>query len=331
LKTRSNPLAWPALAGCVAICLCSLSAEAQMANPLARANAQLQAGDADGALAALRVLPQAGANQAEALNLSCRVHYILQHWDQAASECQKAVQLDGGNARYHLWLARALGEKASHASFLSAYSLGKQVHTEFEAAARLDPHDPEILADLGDFYQQAPGIVGGGADKAERVAQQLDAIDPARAHQLRARLAETQKDFGTAEREFKAAIAASPHPAPHWTTLASFFRRRQRWQDVEAAIHSALATAGHDKHATIALYDGAGVLIESKRDPALAAKMLENYLSADSRTEEGPAFEAHLRLARLKSYLGDAAAAERERNAALALAHDYKPALEAKF
>ncbi len=302
-----------------------------MANPLARANAQLQAGDADGALAALRVLPQAGANQAEALNLSCRVHYILQHWDQAASECQKAVQLDGGNARYHLWLARALGEKASHASFLSAYSLGKQVHTEFEAAARLDPHDPEILADLGDFYQQAPGIVGGGADKAERVAQQLDAIDPARAHQLRARLAETQKDFGTAEREFKAAIAASPHPAPHWTTLASFFRRRQRWQDVEAAIHSALATAGHDKHATIALYDGAGVLIESKRDPALAAKMLENYLSADSRTEEGPAFEAHLRLARLKSYLGDAAAAERERNAALALAHDYKPALEAKF
>jgi hypothetical protein len=59
--------------------------------------------------------------------------------------------------------------------------------------------------------------------------------------------------------------------------------------------------------------------------------MLETYLGADSRTEEGPAFEAHLRLARLKSYLGDTAAAQRERSAALALAHDYKPALEAKF
>lgn len=330
MKTRSNPIKWRTLAGCALLCLVPFLARAEGASSLARIDAQLQAGEADAALTALRALPQSSSN-AEAMNLSCRVNYALQHWDQAVGDCQKAVHLDRGNARYHLWLARALGEKAGHASFLNAYSIGKQVRAEFEEAARLNPRDAEILSDLGDFYQQAPGIVGGGSDKAERVAQQLEALDQARAHQLRARIAEGHKDFGTAEHEFKAAISASSHPALHWTTLASFFRRRQRWQDLETAVRSAFSSAGHDRHATIAYYDGAGVLIESKRDPALAAKMLETYLGTESRSEEGPAFEAHLRLARLKAYLGDSAAAQRERNAALALAHDYKPALEAKF
>jgi hypothetical protein len=48
-------------------------------------------------------------------------------------------------------------------------------------------------------------------------------------------------------------------------------------------------------------------------------------------TEEAPAFVAHTRLARLKAQLGDKAGASRERSAALALAHDYKPAQELKF
>jgi tetratricopeptide (TPR) repeat protein len=256
---------------------------------------------------------------------------MLHHWDAAVEDCQRAVQLDRKNARYHLWLARAYGEKADHASFLSAYSLGKMAREEFEQAARLDPRDADALADLGDFYQQAPGIVGGGVDKAEQVAQQLDSVDAARAHQLRARIAEGRSDYGTAEREFKAAITVSAHPALHWTTLASFFRRRQRWQDLDLAIHNAFTAASRDKHATIAFYDGAGVLTEAKRDPILAAKLLVAYLASDTRTEEGPSFEAHLRLAWLMHQLGDQPTAQRERATALALAHDYKPALEAKF
>jgi tetratricopeptide (TPR) repeat protein len=307
-----------------------LSGQAQR-EALARINADLQSGEADKALAEIRLLPQGGTGIAEAQNLSCRVHFTLHQWEAAVEECQRAARLDGNNGRYHLWLARALGEKASHASFLTAYSLGKQARSEFEQAARLNPQDGEALSDLGEFYKEAPGIVGGGMDKAEQVARQLEGVDVSRAHQLHARIAEARGDFGTAEREYKAATAASPHPALQWTTLASFFRRRQRWQDVDAAIHNASSAASHDKRATIAFYDGAGVLMESKRDPALAAKLLETYLASDSRSEEGPAFEAHLRLAQLEHQLGDPAAAQRERNMALALAHTYKPAQDAKF
>jgi len=58
-------------------------------------------------------------------------------------------------------------------------------------------------------------VVGGGTDKAEGVAAQLEKIDPASAHELRGHIAEERKDYGAAERELKQAIAGSAHPAPN--------------------------------------------------------------------------------------------------------------------
>jgi tetratricopeptide (TPR) repeat protein len=292
---------------------------------LAQMNEALQAGQADRALALAGSLPQSGAKNAEAQNLECRVRFTLQQWDAAAGECAQAVELDGQNSSYHLWLGRALGEKAGRASFLSAFSLGKQVRAEFEEAVRLNPRSPEALSDLGSFYKDAPEFMGGGLDKAERVAAQLDKVDPPRAHQLRAELAEQRKDYGTAENELKASIAASAHPAFQWTVLGSFYERRQRWQDMDSAIRSCVAAAAKDKTAGVALYDGAGVLARSKRDPELAAKMLEDYLAGDSMTEEAPAFVAHSRLARLLEGLGDSTGARREQAAAYGLAQEYRP------
>jgi tetratricopeptide (TPR) repeat protein len=307
----------------------SVSAEGQR-EQLAQANAALQAGEADKALALLDRLAQPGSGPAEAFNLRCRVEFTLQHWDRAASDCEQAVKLDGQNSSYHLWLGRAWGEKASRASFLSAYSLGKRVRGEFEEAVRLNPRNAEALADLGEFYYSAPAVVGGGDDKAEGVAAQLDKVDGARAHELRGRMAESHKDFAGAEREYKQAIAVAAHPAFQWMTLASFYRRRERWTEMESALHSGESAVDRDKHASVALYNGASTLNRAGRDPALAAKMLEDYLASPGKTEEAPAFVAHTWLARLREQLGDPGAAARERSLALSLAHDYKPAQDQK-
>jgi len=294
---------------------------------LAQANAALQAGEADHALALLSSLP----SSAESHNLTCRVQLTLEHWDAAADECEQAVRWDGQNSNFHMWLGRALGEKADRASFLSAYSLAKRVRAEFEAAVQLNPRNAEALADLGEFYSEAPGIVGGGDDKAAGVAAQLDKVDAARARELRGRIAEEHKDYTAAERDFRQAITASEHPAFQWMNLASFYRRRARWTDMEAAVQSGVKAAQHDGHAGVALFDGASLLMQAKRNLELAVKMLESYLEGSSKTEEAPAFVALTRLARLKAQLGDVAGAQRERAAALALAHDYRPALDLKF
>ncbi len=297
---------------------------------LAQANAALQAGEADKALALLEPLAQPGG-EAEAYNLKCRVEYALEEWDKAASDCEQAVKLDGRSSNDHMWLGRTLGEKASRASFLNAYSLAKRAGAEFREAVRLDPRNAEALTDLGEFCYSAPGMVGGGIDKSEVIAAELDKIDPARGHELRGHIAQQRKDYGTAERELKLAIASSAHPAYQWMRLASFYRGRERWADMESAVRSGETAAQRDRHEGVSLYNGASVLRKTNRDPALAVKMLESYLAGNAKTEEAPAFVAHVWLAQLEGQLGDAAAAKRERAAALALAPEYRPAQDLKY
>jgi len=314
----------------------SLSAAALLTLPvsaaesLAAANADLQAGRADAAIAKLNDALNADPKSAEANNLLCRVEYTLQQWNEANGHCEKAVALDAGNARYHLWLGRVFGERASRASWTSAYSLAKHTRDEFETAAKLDPKDGEVLSDLGEFYTDAPGVIGGGADKAEAVAKQLDAIDPARSHHLRGLIAEKQKDLAAAEREFKAATTG-PHPAVSWMELASFYRRHERWADMESAVASGAAAAAHDKHAAVALFNGASILGRANRKPDEAVKLYESYLASPDKSEDAPAFDALIRLAKIRKQTGDQAGALRDKASALALAHDYKPAQEAKF
>ena len=301
----------------------ALLASAQQ--PLVQVNAALQAGEADHALALLSSLPPADAGTAQAHNLACRVRMMLAQRDAALKECEQAVRLDAQNSNDHWWLGRALGEKAERATFLNAFSLAKRVRAEFEESVRLDPRNVQALSDLGEFYLRAPAVVGGGVDKAQGIAAQLDKLEPARAHDLRGRIADAAKDYGTAEREYKQALAAAAHPAVQWVALASFYRQREQWPAMETALQNALTAAEKDPHVAVALYDGASVLTRAGRDPALAAKMLEEYLASPAKTEEAPAFIAHARLARLKEKLGDPAAANRERAEALALAHDYSP------
>lgn len=299
----------------------------ELTGALAQADAALQSGEADKAISLLNTLP----GSAEAHNLRCRVYFTLERWDDAASECDQAVRLNGANSRNHLWLGRALGEKADNASFLSAFNLAKRARAEFEQAVSLNPRDGDALTDLGEFYTSAPGIVGGGTEKAQSLLGDLEKVDSARAHILLGRIAESRKDNGTAEREYKLATTSSAHPAFAWMTLASFYRKLGRWNDMEAAVESGYRAAQRDKQSGVALFNGASVLIRGKRNLALAEKMLQEYLADYPRTEEGPAFVAYTRLARVKAQLGDKSGAWQAKAEALKLAHDYKPALGLTF
>jgi len=293
---------------------------------LSQANKDLQAGEADQAIALLAPLPTTGDGAAEAQNILCRVRFTLQQWSQAAAECQQAVTLDGQNSDYHMWLGRVLGQQASHASFLSAYGIAKHSLSEMQTAVKLNPKNGPALSDLGDYYAQAPGIAGGGTDKAQAIAVQLDKVDSARAQELRGDIAMAQKDYTTAENEYRQAATVASEPADYWTVLADFYRKRQQWSDLDAAIQNCVSDAAKDKDSGVGLYDGAGVLIAANRNPALAAQMLENYLSSSSLTEEAPAFIAHIRLSRLKQQLGDAAGAKTELAIAAQLAKEFNPA-----
>ncbi len=314
-------------AGLLAVVASSILLAQPAPEQLAQANTALQNGEADQALRLLDALP----SSAEAHNLRCRVQFSLKHWDAAAAECEQAVAMEPRNSDYHMWLGRALGEKASRASFLSAFSLGNQVRTEFEEAVRLNPQNAPALADLGEFDYDAPGILGGGSDKAEAIAVQLEKLDPARAHELRGRIAEKHHDYATAERELKQAIIASQHPALQWMILGSFYTRRNRWTDMDSAVANGLTALQGDASANVARFNAASMLHRCNRNLPLAAQLFQEYLVRSPKTDEAPAFAAYTQLAQIEAHLGNIADAKRDRVTALSFAHDYQPALDLTF
>lgn len=302
------------------ILLAAIVPSARASSPVEQA---LQNGEVDKASAMLGSLPSA-----EAHLYRCRMDLMLGLWDAAAGECEKAVEEEPQNSLNHMWYGRALGERASRANFLSAYALGKKVHQEFEAAARLNPLNPDALADLCEFDYDAPSIVGGDMGRAEQLADQVEKIERGRGIELHARIELERKNPAGAELLFKRAIAASAHPAYVWSSLASFYSSRQRWDEMESSITNALKAVEHDAQAAPALYDSASVLHRTRRDPEMEIKLLTVYLAGPYKSEQAPAFAAHARLAELLAARGDSTDASKERAAALALAHDYKPGQE---
>src|SRR5438270_4240001 len=130
-------------------------------------------GRVDEAIVALHSQIATSPNDALAHNMLCRAYFTLSQWDKGVSECEKAVSLAPNNGQFHLWLGRAYGEKATQSSFLAAASLARKVRSEFEAAVHLSPRSVDARSDLAEFYLEAPGIVGGGRDKAEQQANTL--------------------------------------------------------------------------------------------------------------------------------------------------------------
>src|SRR5450755_3320901 len=171
--------------------------------------ALIASGRVDEALTQLHRQIDASPDDPVAHNLLCRAYFSLGEWDHGIAACEKAVALDPENGQYHLWLGRIYGEKADKSGFMTAAGLARKVRDEFEKAVYLNPKSVEARSDLAEFYLEAPGIVGGGRDKAQAQADSLLSLDPARGHWVNARLAEKKKDFPAAEQEYHAAIAAS--------------------------------------------------------------------------------------------------------------------------
>ena len=304
------------------LCAGALGLHADVPGSLDAVRADLKAGRADNALAKLDTILSSEASNGEAHNLRCRVMLQEERWDAAISSCEKATASESKSSDFHLWLGRAYGEKADRVNFITAYRLAKQVRQEFETAVQLDPSNADAMADLGEYYTDAPGFLGGGTDKAAGVAQKLASIAPQKAHALRAQIAESNKDYASAEREWKAAIAVAKDPARGWMDLASFYRGRQKWQQMDQAIRTGRSL---DRDHGVALADGASTLIHAKHNRTMAIELLREYLASPNKSEDAPAFRAHAQLAQLLAAQGDQAAAREELAKAKALASGYSP------
>jgi tetratricopeptide (TPR) repeat protein len=283
----------------------------------------LQEGRVEDATTMLLSTLAANSADSTAHQLLCRVYYAQEKAEEAVHQCELAATSQAaGNtlaSDNHLWLGRAYGLKARHAGPIAGFTLARKVQASFSHAVELNPSNLAALNDLGEYYVAAPSIVGGGTEKAQALAAQMMPRFPAAAHRLLARLADSNGDPATAEAEFKRAIAAQ-NTAEGWIDLAHFYQTHDRADDALAAIKSGLTL---DRSHGPVLVDAASILTAAHRAPDLAERCLRDYLASHAKSDAAPAFKVHLQLSRLLLARGDRGDADRELEAAAALAPSF--------
>ncbi|HEY0564923.1 MAG TPA: hypothetical protein VGC88_05025 [Terriglobales bacterium] len=265
---------------------------------------------------------RANSSDAGAHFALCRTYYALENWDGAIEQCQSAVEISGGS-QHHDWLGRAYGAKAEHSSWLQAVSLAKKTRTEFEKAVAADPKNAEARRDLAEFYIEAPGIVGGGKDKGLAQADVLDGISRSDADYIRARAAELAKDNAQAEELYKKSVADAKDPANYLNELAGFYRRTERFPEMEQAIGRIALT----RNSATPYFDAASTLVRTGRNLPGAIDMLKKFV-ASGGTDDAPLYQAYYQLGLAYQKLGDQRNAATQFRASAQLA-DYQPAQKA--
>jgi tetratricopeptide (TPR) repeat protein len=310
----------PVLLGLFAL-LAGIAAAADPASPAEL----LSVGRVDDAIRVLKDQVRA-APDAQAYNLLTRAYFYMEHWDDAAAAAERAATLQPASSDYQLWLARAVGEKAAHSNFVTAVRMVPKIRGGFERAVQLNSSNSEARTDLAEFYMEAPAFLGGGKDKALAQAEALNLLDAAASHWVKARLAERGKQFETAEQEYRAAVAASPHAGGRWLDLAGFYRSRGRFDQMEDTVNQAVSA---DAGTSTVPYEAAMLLFQAGRNFPGAITLLQKYLASASQPEAAPAYLAHYLLGQILEKQGNLQSAASEYRASVALARDFDKARSA--
>jgi tetratricopeptide (TPR) repeat protein len=295
------------------------------ASERAAAERALMQGQIDEAVARAQRLAAADPKDGQAYLLLCRSFYAEAHAEEAIDACTRATEVLPHSSDAQDWLGRAYGMKAERAGPIAGLNLALKVKAAFESAVALDPGNGDAINDLGEFYIDAPMIIGGGLDKSAALANQAMALRPQPAHRILAMTAEKKKDYGTAEREFRAAVAVA-NRTDAWNDLGAFYRRRGEYDKAVEALKQGLAV---DRAKDASLVDTASLLDRMHREPELAEKALRDYLGSGVKSDDAPAIKVHVMLGKLLQNEGDRAGAKIEFETALQMASGYAPAKHA--
>jgi tetratricopeptide (TPR) repeat protein len=285
-----------------------------------------QASDYEKAVQILEDAAGKNPSDGEIQLLLAKSHFELRQYEAAIANAEKAVAIAPDNSLYHEWLGRSYGEKASKASWFSALSLAKKAQGEFETAIKLDPKNYSAFQALIEFDCAAPGIAGGGEDKAQPKIAQLAAMDAGEGHYAAGNCRRQKKDFSAAETEFDAALA-SAKSADLIFDIGDYALRRSQAERLMAVTEAGQKAAPGDVRAKF--YRAAALIVKKEKSDE-AERLLREYLkTAPTRTAYPRPTVAHEWLGRLFENKNNREAALKEYETSVQLEPKNKAAQEA--
>jgi tetratricopeptide (TPR) repeat protein len=268
------------------------------------------------ARAALESVASATPSNATALFYLGRIALSGDDAKEAERRFEAAMKLDDRSALYHLWLGRACGTQAQRAGKLSQALLARRTRNEFERAVALDPDYLDAREGLVSYYLQAPGFLGGSVEKAREQAAEIRKRDRLRGTLSDAAIAQDQKDFAGAEREYRSASALYPDSLSPRYGLGLFFARTAKYDEAFATFDSILAARPEELNALYQI-GRTGALSGQRLDRAEQA--LKQFLAAPPREGTPRPAGAHWRLGMVYEKQGRKDMAAEEYRSALAI------------
>lgn len=245
-----------------------------------------------------------------------RIELLEGDASSAVEWLERAVDAAPRDAEAHRWLGRAYARQARRANRLRQVRLAGKVRGAFESAVRLAPSDVEARRDLLQFYLVAPGVVGGGTDKARVQAREIARLSPMYGRLAAGWVSEAEGDAATARRAYEAAAAAYPDSAAPLLSLAALQQRAKAWNEAIATFERVLARHPASGEALYGIGRTAGMGgVQLDR----GASALERFIAGRPGENQPSMATAHLRLATIREQQGDRAAARRHFAEALRL------------
>jgi tetratricopeptide (TPR) repeat protein len=264
---------------------------------------------------------------AEIQLLLTKSYLELQERDAAVNSAERAVAIDPKSSVYHEWLGRAYGEKADHSSMFAAMGLARKTHREFELAVELDEKNIAALQALIEFDCAAPGIVGGGEEKAKPEIEKLQSLDKAEWHYALGNCRRQKKEFLAADAEFKLALDSDPKTGDLIYDIGDYAMKRSQPEPLMQAADLGAKVAPKDTRGMF--YRAVGFILENEK-PEEAERLLREYLQKAPKRSTYPRYAvAHEWLGRLYEGKGEKELAVKEYQAAVQVDPKDKSAREA--
>ena len=159
--------------------------------------------------------------------------------DKAKGYLDQSVDLQPNASDEYYWLAVVYGELAQKANILKQASYASSVHKYYQLAVDADPKNIAARRGLFLFYVIAPGIMGGGIDKAERTLGDIRRLSPVDADIKQLDLFGRKEEHEKQLTHAKFLVATYPSSAEALFSAAHTFRNQQKLDDAIASFEAA--------------------------------------------------------------------------------------------
>jgi Flp pilus assembly protein TadD len=234
---------------------------------------------------ALAVLDRVPTRDVDDLQLAGQCHFMQGDYRQAIEAFEKALALAPNSSELHRWLGNVYGRRAETGSVFTAPGNARKAHQYFEQAVELDPNNREAVANLFEYYLEAPGFMGGGIDKAESLVVRIATLDVPAGHHALAELERKRKRYDAAEQQLRRAAELAPLQAGRQIDLARFLSDHGRLKESDERFAEAARLAPNSPQL---LFARAETYIQQKRNLNDARQLLERYLASPLTPDDPP-------------------------------------------